>query len=381
MKIAVNARFLLPGKLEGLGWYTHELVRRIAALHPEDEFILLFDRPFDPAFVYGDNIRPLVLFPPSRHPFLWYWWFEYAVPRALRQSTAEVFFSPDSYLSLSTSVPTVMTTHDIVPLHSPEQLPFWTRHYYSHFLPRFLRRADQVLTVSDYVKSDILQTVSGVEAERIHVIGNGCRSGFRPLSAPEQEEVRREFSQGKPYFFYTGAIHPRKNIPRLIRAFDQFKKNTSSPAVLILAGRFAWNTGEVYTAVQQSPYQSDIVLTGYVPEEQLVRLMAAAYAFIYVSLSEGFGLPPLEAMHCEVPVIAANTTSLPEVCGEAALLTDPYSETAIANSMKSLWDNPQLATTLVQKGRAQRLKFSWDKAAVEVYDQIKRAADPSPDSK
>lgn len=381
MKIAVNARFLLPGKLEGLGWYTHELVRRMAALHPEDDFILLFDRPFDPAFVYGDNVWPLVLFPPSRHPFLWYWWFEHAVPRALRQSAAEVFFSPDSYLSLSTSVPTVMTTHDIVPLHSPEQLPFWTRHYYSHFLPRFLRRADQVVTVSEYVKSDILQTVPGVEAARVHVIGNGCRSGFRPLSLPEQEAVRREFSQGKPYFFYTGAIHPRKNIPRLIRAFDQFKKTTSSPALLILAGRFAWNTGEVHTAVQQSPYRSDIVLTGYMPEEQLVRLMAAAYAFIYVSLSEGFGLPPLEAMHCEVPVIAANTTSLPEVCGEAALLTDPYSEMAIANSMKSLWDDPQLATILVGKGRTQRLKFSWDKAAAEVYDQIKRAADPPPDSK
>jgi glycosyltransferase involved in cell wall biosynthesis len=374
VKIAINARFLLPGKLEGFGWYTHELVRRMVTNHPDDEFILFFDRPYDSTFVYGPNVRPVVLFPPSRHPFLWYWWFEYAVPKALRATGAQVFFCPDSYMSLSSSVPTVMTVHDIIPLHIPQQLPFWTRHYYRYFLPRFLRHATQVVTVSDYVRRDILNTVSGMEYRQISVIGNGCRSGFVPLSPAQQQEVREAFSEGQPYFFYTGAIHPRKNIPRLIRAFNLFKARSHSPAKLILAGRFAWNTGEVSTALQQSPYRNDIILPGYVPETQLVRLMASSHALIYVSLSEGFGLPPLEAMYCDVPVIAANTTSLPEVCGEAALLTDPYSETAIAQSMEMLWNRPEIGRQLVEKGRQQRQQFNWDNAADALYVLIQQTS-------
>lgn len=141
-----------------------------------------------------------------------------------------------------------------------------------------------------------------------------------------------------------------------------------------MAGRFAWNTGEVSTALQQSPYRNDIILPGYVPETQLVRLMASSHALIYVSLSEGFGLPPLEAMYCDVPVIAANTTSLPEVCGEAALLTDPYSETAIAQSMEMLWNRPEIGRQLVEKGRQQRQQFNWDNAADALYVLIQQTS-------
>ncbi len=239
LKICINTRFLLPNKLEGFGWYTHEIVRRMVQQHPEDTFILLFDRPYDPRFIYGPNVQPVVLFPPARHPLLWYWWFEYAVPRALRKYRPDVFFSPDSYLSLTAKTPTVMTTHDIVPLHHPEQLPFATRHYYTHYLPKFLRRADHILTVSDYVRQDIAQTCH-LDPANISVAYNGCRDNFVPISEPEKQQIRQEYAHGQAYFFYTGAIHPRKNIPRLIRAFDQFKQQTNAPVKLLLAGRFAW---------------------------------------------------------------------------------------------------------------------------------------------
>ena len=119
MKIAINTRFLLPDRLEGFGWYTHEIARRLVARHPEDEFLFLFDRPFDPDFVYAANVRPQALFPPARHPLLWWWWFEQSVPQALHGWGADVFFSPDSYLSLRAKTPTVMTVHDLVPLHQP----------------------------------------------------------------------------------------------------------------------------------------------------------------------------------------------------------------------------------------------------------------------
>jgi len=339
--------------------------------HPDDEFIFLFDRPFEHQFIYGPNVRPIVLFPPSRHPILWYWWFEYSVPAALKKVGADVFFSPDSYLSLSTEVPTLMTTHDIVPLHIPEQLPFFTRHYYRHYLPRFLRRADQVVTVSAYVRQDIIDTV-GLPAQKVSVVGNGCRAGFVPLSEADKQRVRAEFTAGRPYFFYTGAIHPRKNIPRLIRAFDAFKQNTGAPVKLLLAGRFAWQTGEVRSAYEQAKHKNDIQFLGYIPENQLVRLMAAAQALTYLSISEGFGLPPLEAMYCDTPVLAADATALPEVCGNAALLVNPFSEADIAHGLEILWQNPAFAQDLVAKGRQQRLKFSWDRAAEEIYALLVR---------
>lgn len=371
MVIAVNARFLLPGKLEGLGWYTHELVRRMALQHPEDRFLLLFDRPFSPDFVYAPNVSPFVVFPPSRHPVLWYWWFEYSVPALLRRLKPDVFFSPDSYASLSTPVPTLMTTHDLVPLHHADQLPFTTRLYYQYYLPRFLRRADHIVTVSNYVRDDIQHTC-GIDGTRITTVYNGCRTGFTRLSPADKAAVMAEFSGGNPYFFYTGSIHPRKNIHRLLEAFDLFKTRTGSPARLLLAGRFAWQTGAVRSAYEQARHRADIHFLGYVPEVQLHRLMGGALALTYVSISEGFGLPLLEAMYSEVPILSANTTSLPEVAGPAALLVDPFSVEAIAGGMQQLWADAALRERLVEQGREQRSHFDWDQAASSVYQLLHR---------
>lgn len=373
MKIAVNTRFLLPHRLEGFGWYTHEIVRRMVQQHPEDEFLFLFDRPFDPRFVYGPNVTPLVLFPPARHPILWWMWFEQAVPRALRQHQADVFFSPDSYLSLRAEVPTVMTCHDIAPLHQPEGIPLATRKYYQRYLPRFLRRADHVLTVSEYVRQDISQTL-GIGLDKISVAYNGCRETFTPIQDGEKQSIRNQWADGQEYFFYTGAIHPRKNIPRLIRAFELFKKRTSSSAKLLLAGRLAWQTEEVTAALERCAYKSDIHLLGYVPEETLPQLTSAALAITYVSLSEGFGLPMLEAMCTDTPVLAANATCLPEIAGQAALLVDPLSEQSIAEGLEKLWSDRDFAQKLVLNGRMERKRFSWDTAADQVYESLRKVA-------
>jgi glycosyltransferase involved in cell wall biosynthesis len=339
--------------------------------HPEDEFLFLFDRPFDPRFIYAENVKPLVLFPPARHPVLFYLWFEWAVPHALRQFGADLFFSPDSMCSLRSSIPTVMTTHDIVPLHFPEQLPFVTRHYLLNRLPLFLKRAELVLTVSDYVKQDILQQCS-IENDKIEVVYNGCREGFVPLSEGDQQLVRDQFTGGQPYFFYTGAIHPRKNIHRLIQAFDQFKQKTGAGVQLLLAGRFAWKTGVVKDAWEQSPYQQDIQFLGYVPEEDLTRLMASALAMTYISLSEGFGLPMVEAMHAGTPVLAADATCLPEIAGDAALFVDPVSVESIAAGMLNIHAEPELRQELRAKGLERAKLFNWDAAAEKIYWAFRR---------
>lgn len=338
--------------------------------HPEDDFLFLFDRPFDAQFVYAPNVTPVHIGPKARFGPLFLTWFEWSVPRALKKFGAEVFFSPDSMCSFGSKVPTLMTCHDLVPLHYPEQVPVIHRHFLRWFLPKFLRRADRVLTVSEFVRQDVAQTCK-IPLQKIFTVYNGCRDGFVPLQNNEKQEVSAQFAQGQPYFFYSGAIHPRKNIPRLIRAFDLFKKKTRSACKLLLAGRFAWQTGEVMSAFESAEFKNDIQFLGYVSEPDLKKLTAAAVAMTYVSLSEGFGLPMLEAMYCNTPVIAANSSCLPEIAGQAALLVDPLSETAIAEGMEKIWTEPDFAQKLIEQGSLQREKFRWDLAAEQVYALIK----------
>ncbi len=373
MKIAVNTRFLLKGKLEGIGLFTHETLRRLVAQHPGDEFIFFFDRPFDPSFVYGENVKPVVLFPPARHPFLFVWWFEWAVAQALKKYKPDVFYSPDNFLSLRTSIKTVLVTHDLAHVHFPEQVSFFHRKYYQFFAPKFNRRADRIVAVSHFTKEDIVKQY-GISPKKIAVACNGCREIFRPLSEGEKTAVQLQFAEGKPYFFYVGAVHPRKNVHRLITAFDHFKQKTGAAEKLLIAGRFAWKAGEVKEAFEKSLFENDIHFLGYVPDNELAKLMGAAFACTYLSLFEGFGVPVLEAMNCDVPVITSDVSSLPEVAGNAALLVNPYSTDEISAALENIWKDENLRKSLVLEGQIQREKFTWQKAADVVYANWELAA-------
>ena len=373
MRIAVNTRLLIRGKLEGLGWFAHEVLKRLVKQHPEDEFIFFFDRPYGREFIFGKNVTPVVLFPPARHPVLFYLWFEWALAGALKRFRPDVFLSPDNFLCLRTGVKTTLVTHDLAHVHFPEQLPFLQRKYYQYFAPKFNRRANRIVAVSEYTKEDIVQQY-GISPEKISVACNGCRDIFRPLSKAEVQAVRNNYAGGQPYFFYIGAVHPRKNVHRLIRAFDIFKAKTGAPVKLLIGGRFAWKAGEVLTAFKASEHQDDIHFLGYLTEAELPKLMAAAHACTYVSLFEGFGVPLLEAMHSEVPVITSNVPAMPEVAGDAALLVNPHCPVEIAAAMQQIWQDPHLCAKLVAAGKLQRKKFTWQRAADVVYENLKMNA-------
>ncbi len=382
MKIAVNTRFLLKDKLEGIGLYTLEVVKRLAAAHPEDEFIFFFDRPFDPSFVFSHNITPIVLSPPARHPLLFMVWFEWSVARALKKYQADVFLSFDNFLSLSTSIPTVLVVHDIAFTHFSENDKWVNRQYYKFFTPRFLKRANAILAVSAFTKQDILSKFSFVEKNKIKVAYNGCRDIFQPLDFIQKEEKNTqnmEYSdtpnpfgtEGPPFFLFVGAVHPRKNVHTLIQAFDLFKKRTKSNVQLVLCGRFAWQTGAVKSTYDAATFKQDIIFKGYVDDKEVVKLTASALAITYVSLFEGFGVPLLEAMNSDTPIITSNVSSMPEVVGDAALLVNPESVEDIANAMQRVFENQDLREKLIAQGRIQRLKFDWDKTANIIYSELK----------
>jgi glycosyltransferase involved in cell wall biosynthesis len=370
MRIAVNVRVLLKNTLEGVGWYEHEVLRHMVVAHPEDTFIFLFDRPFDPSFVFAKNVKPVVLFPQARHPFLFVWWFEWSVARALKRHKADVFLSPDNFCSLRTDVPTCLVVHDVAWTHPESRVGGLAQWYYDFFAPKFLQKAKRIVTVSHFVKQDALRAYPFLAAQKIAVAHNACRSDFKPLSEAEKNAVKAIYTEGSSFFIFVGAVHPRKNVHRLIEAFNLFKKNTNSPIKLLLVGRFAWQTGDVKAAFEGSAYQKDIIFTGYVANEEVPKLVGAALAVTYISLSEGFGIPILEGFNCDVPVLTSTTTSMPEVAADAALLVNPESVEDIAKALEKLAFDADLRTKLIEKGKKRRLNFDWNKAAAILYENI-----------
>ena len=195
MRIAVNTRLLLKGKLEGIGWFTFETLKRMTQNHPEHEFIFIFDRPFDRDFIFAENITPVVIGPPARHPLLFYIWFDFRIPKILKKYKADLFLSPDGYLSLRTKVPQLAVIHDINFVHRPDDLPWLIEKYYNYFFPKFARIAKRIATVSFYSKEDIARSFK-IDCDKIDVVYDGINQMFKPLSEKEKIVARKKYAGG-----------------------------------------------------------------------------------------------------------------------------------------------------------------------------------------
>ncbi len=372
MKIGVNTRLLLPGRLEGIGTFTHETLKRITLAHPQHDFYFFFDRPFDEQFVYGPNVHPVVVGPQARHPFLWYLFFEHGIASTLQKHQCDLFLSPDGWLSLSTHVPSVNVIHDLNFVHHPEYIKWLVRSYYKYFFPRFARKAARIATVSEFSRSDIAANY-GIDPNKIDVVYNGAGSQFVPVDEAEKLRARTRYTSGDPYFLFVGLLHERKNIANLLRAFDEYKGHHPSRIKLLVVGERKWWTHEMQSAFDAMEYGTEVVFTGRLPEKELPHVMASALALMYVSVFEGFGIPMLEAMHCDVPVIASTTSSMPEIAGNAALLANPFSVNEIAHAMTTIASDETMRATLIENGRQRRQFFGWDATAEKLWNCIEKA--------
>jgi glycosyltransferase involved in cell wall biosynthesis len=372
MVIAVNARLLLNGKLEGIGWFTFETLKRLTTGHPEHQFIFIFDRPYCRDFIFSDNIIPVVAGPQTRHPLLWYLWFEFQIPKILKKYNADIFLSPDGYLSLNTNVPQLAVIHDINFVHRPGDLPWLKSRYYNWFFPGFARKAGRIATVSEYSKQDIIKSFN-ISKEKIDVVYDGVNKIFKPFTEEEQLAVRNQIAGGKRYFLFVGALNPRKNIYGLLRAFNEFKKLSGSDIKLVIVGGEMHKADKIFRFCEQMDYKEDVVFTGRVATVQLQQIMGAALSLVFVPFFEGFGIPVVEAMSAGVPVICSNTTSLPEVGGDAVLYVDPFNIEQIAYALSRMADEPELRRTMIKKGFEQKKKFSWDKTSRLLWSSLERA--------
>ncbi len=369
MIIAVNTRLLIQGKLEGIGWFTRETLSRITRDHPEHQFLFIFDRPYASEFIFSENVTPIILSPPTRHPFLWYIWFELQIPRILKKYKADLFFSPDGYLSLSTRTRQLSAIHDINFAHRPKDLPWLKAKYYNHYFPLFARKARRIVTVSYFSKEDINRTYK-IDNDKIDVVYNGVNTLYTPTSDEEKLIVKERYSEGKNYFLFIGSLHPRKNICGLLRAFDAFRTLIDSDMKLLIVGESMFKTSDIELTYEGMRHKDDVVFTGRLSNEELHQVLGAAMALTFVPFFEGFGIPVIEAMNAGIPVICSNTTSLPEVGGYAVLYVDPFSMSQIKDAMIKLFLEKELRESLISKGFAQKDKFSWDKTADLLWGSI-----------
>lgn len=367
MRIGINTRSLLGQKMEGFGNYTLELVQRLTAAHPEHTFILYFDRPVDPQFSFGSNVICKSVFPPTRHPFLYIIWFQWTLKRAIQQDQLDVFWSPDGMLPLGLKVPTLATIHDLNFEHFPQDLPKWVAWYYKKYYPCFAKAADKIVAVSNTTKQDIISSYQ-IPSEKIRVVYNGVNAHYKPISLQEKEIIQQQIGVDKPYFLFVGSLHPRKNINRLIAAFQEFTKSDSSTD-LVIVGAAMWKN----TVMKIDPEIANrIHFLGHLETSDLAQIMGAATAFVYVPYFEGFGMPLAEAMASHTPILAGDQSCLPEIAANAALFVDPFDVDSIANGMKKMKNDVALQTQLVENGKQRMLHFNWDLAAQQVWEEIQQ---------
>ncbi len=371
MRIAVNTRLLLPDKLEGIGWFTHETISRIVRMHPEHEFLFLFDRKYDQRFIYAENATPVVMWPPTRHPWLYRLWFDHLLPRKLKSLRADAFISPDGFLALRSNVPTLAVMHDLNFEHHPEDLPKKYSDYYRSYFPRFARHATRLATVSDYSRRDIAKHYE-VEVTHIDVVYNGAGDVFTPISDVEKTSARERFTAGSPYFICVGSLNPRKNITRLLLAFDQLLTQQPCDLRLLVVGDHMWHDQHLEETLGRLKHRDRVVFTGRLEQAQLHLALGGAHALAFVSYFEGFGIPVAEAMRCGVPVVAAEATCLPEIAGDAAHYCDPYSVADISRALLDVWNDPALCDQLRTAGLKRATRYTWDQAAEALWSSFRR---------
>ena len=357
MKVVVNARWLLPGKLEGTGMYTLRMLEHITAQKSDIEFVLLYDRPSAAKhpLLQGDNIKHRVVFPPARHPLLWHLWNRLAVPRALWKERADLYWSPDG-LPARTSAEQWVTIHDLNFEHHPEWLKSNVARYYQREIRRAALEAQLLFTVSEWSHKDIAKRYE-IPFERILLTPNASGREFQPGPVERQ-----------PYFCAVGAMTPRKNLQTLLRAFDQFKSRPGMDRyTLKIAGEAHFKDAALESVYAGMAHGGSVEFLGRLSERKLESLYQNATAFCMPSAMEGFGIPVIEAMQCGTAVISADNSALSEVVEGAGVLVDTYDVAAWAEAMAEM-------TTGFKRWRevgiARSTEYSWKQSAEQLVAQL-----------
>jgi glycosyltransferase involved in cell wall biosynthesis len=354
VRIAIDARKLHD---YGIGTYVRNLLRQLARLDRLTEYVLICrEQDAGIAAQLGENFRPVVTqaLPYSVREQL-------AIPSLLQRERADLFHTPHYVLPPLVRCPSVVTIHDCIHLMFPQYLPSRFAYAYARmFMSSAAHRAARILTVSEASKRDILRFFQ-VPAEKIAVIHNAIDDRFG-VAPPDEEvvRVRERYQLYDEFILYAGNIKPHKNLERLIEAFQLLRTEGFDHLKLLIIGDEISKYATLRRAVHRHKLHKFVRFFGFVPDQTLAVLYRLASVFVFPSLYEGFGLPPLEAMASGTPVVTSNVSSLPEVVGEAAVLIDPYDPAAIADGVRQVLTSPTLRSDLVAKGLCKVREYSWE---------------------
>lgn len=353
--------------------YAYNLFLALAAIDRTNEYRLYHTRD-------SEKLRTLAAAPNFRLVPVWphtpYLRIPFALPVELARRPVDVLhvqYIPPPFCR----TPVVVMIHDLAGVHLRS---FFTRreHWRSRILfPWAARRAARVLTVSEYCRQDIVRTLD-VPASHVVVTYNGIAERFRPVAAQRIDAVLARYGVVRPFLLCVGNIQPRKNLRGVLDAFVTLKREKGIPHRLVVVGKKAWLYGGVFERVRELGLESDVTFTGYVPDDDLPAIYSGAEVLVYPSFFEGFGLPPLEAMACGVPVVASREPAFPEILGDAALLADPGDPADIARLVLAALSDQTLRARLVEKGMRRAGRYTWEDCARRTLDVFESVASTAP---
>ncbi len=371
MRIAVDARFLQADTISEYKIFTKEVMLRLAKLYAVHHFIFLSDTPIDPLINLPENVTSVVITPKPTNVLLYKWWYDIKVPLALKKYKTDVFICTSGLCSLTTLIPQVLFVHDLAFLHNAVFFSKDSLSFYRNFTRRFLKKAKVIAALSNFIKEEIISSYN-IPPKKITVIGSAADSSFKPLHWEEREKVKEQYARGCEYFVFTGGLNPAKNLINLLKAFSIFKKwqKTNMKLVVIIhAGEYKEQTDKL----NSYKYKNELLFAENLSKHELAHVTGGAYAMIFPSFYEGFGVAVLEAMQCEVPVITSSHTSMVEIAGDAALYANPENPQEIAEEMKRIFKDEQLRNKLISNGRERVKAYSWDKTSSLTWQLIQEA--------
>jgi glycosyltransferase involved in cell wall biosynthesis len=332
MIVGINMVLGTDGGVDGHGNFLQQCFSILAKEHPQDQFIYIVDRPLATT---AKNITIVIIDTLPARTLLWRYWLDYKLSAIIKKQKVDVLVNA-GVCSLRTKIPQCLIINDLSFLHIPQFLNKSQVRFYKKLMPKFLAKAKQVVSVSQFSKATIIEHYK-VEETKISVVYSSAGKKFQPVDWKEKETIKEKYTTGKEYFLFSGNIHPAKNMLSLLKAFSHFKKWQKSNMQLVIAGTVAPGFEKFTEDLATYKYRNEVVVVNSPAEEELVKITAAAYALVYPSSYEDFGTPPLQAMQSEVPVIAGNAGAMPEIYSDAALYATPDDLKAIATQMMLLF--------------------------------------------
>lgn len=372
MKIGIDCR-IYSSKFTGIGRYTHELVEHFIKINNEQnrkhEFVLFFNGPEYKKYQPPNLAVKKVLVNAPHYSFA----EQTKFLRILNKEKCDIVHFPHFNLPILYRRPFTVTIHDLTVTFFPGRKKFRWHHRLAYHLTikNAAKRSKKVIAVSQNTKDDIIEYLK-IDPEKIEVIHNGIGEEFTVVDPEKCKKTLHKYGIKQEFLLYTGVWRYHKNLPRLVAAFEKIKQDLDIQ--LVITGKPDPQYPEVQEVTNNLGLQKDVIFTGHVREEELIHLYNAARIYVFPSLYEGFGLPPLESMKCGTPVAASNSSSIPEVCGEGnAVFFDPTNVDDIAAKITMLYKDADLQAQLVEKGAAHASHLTWEKSARKTFDSIIRS--------